>query len=568
MGKLQDRVAIITGAGDGIGRGMARRFASEGARVVVAELDETSGPAVVDELAGDFGAEAIYVRTDVGVKDDNVAMVDVAVDRFGTVDILVNNAWGGGGGLGRVEFKTDETMDHALRVGFLGPMWAMQTAFPIMKAKGYGRVINICSLNGVNAHMGTADYNTAKEALRTLTRSAAREWASTGVVANVICPGALDRLGEGRVRRASRARSAGQGVDPHGASRRPRDRHRAGRGVPRERRLPLDDRQHALRGRRHPHQRFGVGARTSRRRVARHDPNDGEGDLMERFQDRRIIVTGGGSGIGRATVLRLLQEAGTVHTVDVDEPGLVRHRRAGRRRGHRQAPHDRRARRLGRAGRRHAGCARSVERFGGLDVLVNAAGILRAAHTHECTLDMWNQVINVNLTGTFLMCRAALPALLESDRGVIVNFSSTSAAFAHPYMAAYAASKGGIDAMTHTLAIEYGKQGSASPSTSRRAASRAGSPRRPAACIPGDADWGLFDKMSPVVAQGFGKPADVVASVIAMLASRRRPLRHRHRASASTAAPTPDPPAPARGCVANACPARISDAPMSRTRGS
>ena len=79
-----------------------------------------------------------------------------------------------------MEFKTDETMDHALRVGFLGPMWAMQTAFPIMKAKGYGRIINICSLNGVNAHMGTADYNTAKEALRTLTRSAAREWASTG----------------------------------------------------------------------------------------------------------------------------------------------------------------------------------------------------------------------------------------------------------------------------------------------------------------------------------------------------------------------------------------------------
>ncbi len=191
MGKLPDRVAVITDAGDGIGRGMARRFASEGAKVVVAELDETSGPGVVDELATDFGADAVYVRTDVGVKDDNLAMIGAAVDRYGTVDILVNNAWGGGGGLGRVEYKTDETMDHALRVGFLGPMWAMQTAFPIMKAKGYGRIINICSLNGVNAHMGTVDYNTAKEALRTLTRSAAREWAPTGVVANVICPGAL-----------------------------------------------------------------------------------------------------------------------------------------------------------------------------------------------------------------------------------------------------------------------------------------------------------------------------------------------------------------------------------------
>jgi NAD(P)-dependent dehydrogenase (short-subunit alcohol dehydrogenase family) len=189
MGRLQDRVAIITGAGDGIGRGIARRFAAEGASVLVAELNAESGPAVVAELR-DLGAEARYLRTDVGAKDDNLAMVATAVETWGTVDILVNNAWGGGS-LGRVERKTDEAMDHAMRVGFLGPFWAMQAAYPVMKAKGYGRVINICSLNGVNAHMGTADYNTAKEALRTLTRSAAREWAPTGVVANVICPGAL-----------------------------------------------------------------------------------------------------------------------------------------------------------------------------------------------------------------------------------------------------------------------------------------------------------------------------------------------------------------------------------------
>ena len=124
-----------------------------------------------------------------GDKAANVAMVGAAIDASGRVDILVNNAWGGGT-ISRVELKTDELMWHGLHVGLLGPFWAMQAAYPHMKAAGYGRVINICSLNGVNAHMGTAEYNTAKEGLRALTRTAAREWAPTGVVCNVICPGA------------------------------------------------------------------------------------------------------------------------------------------------------------------------------------------------------------------------------------------------------------------------------------------------------------------------------------------------------------------------------------------
>jgi NAD(P)-dependent dehydrogenase (short-subunit alcohol dehydrogenase family) len=189
MQRLKGRAAIVTGAGQGIGRAVARRFAREGADVLVAELQEETGRACARELVEEFGVRSRFVRTDVGVQDHVVAAVECAVTEFGSADILVNNAWGGGT-VERLERKTDLAMEHGWRVGLMSAFWAMQAVFPQMRAAGWGRIVSVCSLNGVNAHMYTVEYNAAKEALRALTRTAAREWGRHGICANIICPAA------------------------------------------------------------------------------------------------------------------------------------------------------------------------------------------------------------------------------------------------------------------------------------------------------------------------------------------------------------------------------------------
>jgi len=189
MNRLLDRVAIITGAGGGIGRGIARRFASEGASVVIADINAEMGQQTAAEISRDFGTKAVAVTTDVSNKESVLAMVDATVKSFGRVDILVNNAWAPGRP-SRLESKPEKHLDRAVRIGLYGPFWAMQAVFPHMRRQGGGRIISMCSLNGVNAHMYTAEYNSAKEGLRALTRTAAREWAQYNILANIICPAA------------------------------------------------------------------------------------------------------------------------------------------------------------------------------------------------------------------------------------------------------------------------------------------------------------------------------------------------------------------------------------------
>lgn len=189
QGRLRGRTALITGGGEGIGRGMARRMAAEGAAVVVADIQAGLAEQTAKRLIEEFGVESLSIVTDVRDRDQVMAALETTLDRFGAIDILVNNAWGGSS-IARLEDKSEEIMAGGLQMALWPAFWTMQAAFPHMRERKWGRIINMCSLNGVNAHLYSAEYNVAKEAVRALTRTAAREWAKHGITANVICPGA------------------------------------------------------------------------------------------------------------------------------------------------------------------------------------------------------------------------------------------------------------------------------------------------------------------------------------------------------------------------------------------
>ncbi len=241
---------------------------------------------------------------------------------------------------------------------------------------------------------------------------------------------------------------------------------------------------------------------------------------MERFSDRRAIVTGAGSGIGAATVARLLDEGAAVAAFDVSAAGLAATTAAAEEAGT--------AKRLTTAvvdvsveDEVIAAVDAAVTEMGGLEALINVAAIQTCSHTHETSLDEWNRTLAVNLTGTFLMTRQALPALLQSGRGVVVNFTSTAATFAHPYMAAYAASKGGILSFTHSLALEYAKQGLRAVNIQPGGVSTALA-NSTLDKMPEGYDLGLWAKQTPLLhgndSEILGDPS-AVASVIAMVAS-------------------------------------------------
>ncbi len=184
MERLTGKVAAITGGASGIGAGTVHRFVAEGAKVLIADLDQARGAALASEL----GAAAVFLRTDVSREEDVAAMMAETTDRFGRIDVLFNNA-GFGGALGPIESTTvadyDLTMDVLLKSVFLG----MKHVAPLMKAQGSGSIISTASVAGIRAGYAPHLYSVAKSAVIHLTRTVALELGEHGIRVNAICPG-------------------------------------------------------------------------------------------------------------------------------------------------------------------------------------------------------------------------------------------------------------------------------------------------------------------------------------------------------------------------------------------
>jgi NAD(P)-dependent dehydrogenase (short-subunit alcohol dehydrogenase family) len=187
--RLKEKVAIVTGAGRGIGESIARRLADEGAKVVISDIDLSSAQSVADTLNKE-GKPSIAVKANVAVKADTEAMVKAAVDKFGRVDILVNNA--GMSVVGASENLEEARWRNGLDVMLTGTFLCSQAAGKEMIKQKYGKIVNIASVNGIVAFPERACYCAAKAGVMALTKVLGSEWARFNINVNAVAPGYVE----------------------------------------------------------------------------------------------------------------------------------------------------------------------------------------------------------------------------------------------------------------------------------------------------------------------------------------------------------------------------------------
>lgn len=186
MSRFQDRVVFITGGASGIGRAIAETFAAEGASIAVADLNAEQAAVTAAEL----GRGAIGLACDVSDEEALNRAIDRTIEVFGRLDVLINNA--GLQFVSPIEDFPTAKFEQIVKILLVGPFVAIKRVFPHMKRQGFGRVINVASINGLVGFAGKAAYNSAKHGVIGLTKVAALEGAAHGITVNALCPGYVD----------------------------------------------------------------------------------------------------------------------------------------------------------------------------------------------------------------------------------------------------------------------------------------------------------------------------------------------------------------------------------------
>ncbi len=445
MGRLDGKVALITGGARGMGKSHVRHFVAEGARVVFGDVLDDQGRHVA---AGLGEPSCRYLHHDVTSEGDWAAAVALAVDAFGRLDVLVNNA-------GVLLFASIADMPLAdfrrvLEVNAVGCWLGMKAVIEPMKAAGGGSIVNISSIEGFTGAAGLSAYSASKFAVRGMTKAAAQELAAFGIRVNSVHPGGV--LTRMVVESADARRRERGGVhEGHAAA----PVRRAGRdiaagGVPGLRRVVLLDRERVHR-RRRPPGRSGL-------LIA----GGGMDDALT-LSGRVAIVTGAGNGLGRAESLALARAGARLVLNDL--PGEAVQAVAAE---------------IGAAGGQAVVAAGDVAEwstgepllaaalgeYGRLDILVNNAGVLRDRMIFTMSEQEWDLVMRVHLRGHFVTTRLATAYWREQRNASggpvyarIVNTSSEAFLLGSVGQPNYAAAKAGIAALTVTTARSCSRYG-------------------------------------------------------------------------------------------------------------
>jgi NAD(P)-dependent dehydrogenase (short-subunit alcohol dehydrogenase family) len=191
MNRLDGKVALVTGGGGGIGQATTARFVEEGAKVIVADIDDTAGQKtaeIANAGAGNSGGEAIFVHTDVTDNDGVAATVAAACDTFGKLDILHNNAGGSTSDDGPIADVPDDEFWRAIKLDLYGTFLGCRHAIPAMQKNGGGSIINMSSVVALMAFPGRDAYTAAKGGIAAITRSTAVEYGKDKIRVNAIAP--------------------------------------------------------------------------------------------------------------------------------------------------------------------------------------------------------------------------------------------------------------------------------------------------------------------------------------------------------------------------------------------